>query len=217
MATAKLADSPTIRRLGQGAEARDDPGPSADTLRHLADGAKHVGVVLRLEEPDTGETAGADAGGDTRAWVVWLLQLPGDEGRYMVMIVSTLTEMSGLEEVEVTDELADMALEFAREEFGGTEFAVQPGPGGLRLVSLAAGRPGLCVRCRTAEPATAVGYLLVAPEGPVCAGCLNLGEQITWGEAALEALRRAGAHAEQIAAVEREVAALRAQVDAGPA
>jgi hypothetical protein len=212
MATAKLADSPTIRRLGQGAEARDDPGPAADTLRHLPDGVNHVGIVVRLEEPEATDAAE----GDTRAWVVWLLQLPGDEGRYMVMIVSTLPEMSGLADVEVTDELADMALEFAREEFAGIEFAVQPGSRGLRLVSLASGRPGLCVRCRTAQPASAVGYLLVAPEGPVCAGCLNLAEQITWGEAALEALRSAGAHAEQIAAVEREVADLRAQVDAGP-
>ena len=208
MASAKLTDSPTIRRLGKQAESRDDPGPASDALHLLSPDAQHLGIVVRVEDDD---------GATARVWIVWFLQMQGDEGRLMVMMVNTVSELAEAQEVEVTDEIADMALEFAREAYAALKFAAQPRPHGLRLVSLAAGDPGLCVRCRTSEPATAGGNLLLAPEGPVCAGCLNLSEQITWGEAAIAALRSAGAHAEQIAAVEREVAELRAQADAGPA
>ena len=213
MAAAKLTTSETIRELAVRAEARDDPGPASEALRYLAPDAEHIGVVVRVEDEDATATQPA---GDARAWVVWLLRMEGDGGRFMVLMVNAVSEISGIQDVEVTDEMAEMALEFAREEHGDLEFAVQRQAGGLRLVALVAGDPGLCVRCRTAEPAVAVGSLLLAPEGPVCAGCLNLAEQITWGEAALAALRKAGAHDEQIAAVEREVAELRAQVDAGP-
>ena len=213
MAAAKLTDGPTLRRLGERAESRDDPGPASDALDLLSPDAEHVGIVVRVDEDDG---ATAQDSGEARVWVVWLLQMQGDEGRLMVMMVNTVSELSDVPEVEVTDEVADMAVEFAREEHGPLGFAVQPRSHGLRLVSLAAGEPGLCVRCRTSAPAVAGGNLLLAPEGPVCAGCLNLSEQITWGEAAIAALRNAGAHAEQIAAVEREVAELRAQADAGP-
>ncbi len=213
MASAKLTDSPTIRRLAEQAEARDDVGPAADALRHLSPDAEHVGIVVRVDDPDG--AAGQDSA-DERVWVVWLLQMQGDEGRFMVMMVNARSELAEAQDVEVTDDLADMALEFAREEHGDLEFEMQPRPHGLRLVRLVSGDPGLCVRCRTSKPAVAGGNLLLAPEGPVCAGCLNLAEQITWGEAAIAALRNAGAHAEQIAAVEREVADLRAQAEAGP-
>ncbi len=212
MATAKLTDSQNIRTLAQRAEARDDPGPASHALRYLAKDAEHVGVVVRVEHADgLGEPTGA-----ARVWVVWLLQIKGDDGRFMVMMVSGLEEISDMRDVEVTDEVADMALDFAREDNEHVEFAVQQRAQGLRLVEPVAGDPGLCVRCRIAEPAVTGGNLLLAPEGPVCGGCLNLTEQITWGEAALEALRKAGAHAEQITAVEGEVAELRAQAEAGP-
>ncbi len=212
MATAKLTDSQTIRELGRRAEARDDPGPASDALRYLAQDAEHVGIVVRVEHDNgLGEPAA-----EARAWVVWLLQIKGDDGRFMVMMVSGLEEMSDMRDVEVTDEVADMALDFAREDNEQVEFTVQPRAQGLRLVEPVAGEPGLCVRCRSSEPAVTGGNLLLAPEGPVCGGCLNLTEQITWGEAALEALRKAGAHAEQITAVEGEVSALRAQAEAGP-
>lgn len=214
MATAKLADSQTIRQLGVRAEERDDPGPASDALRYLAQDGEHIGIVVRV---DDGDGIAAEASDAPHAWVVWLLQIKGDDGRFMVMMVSGLGEISDMQDVEVTDEVADMALEFAREEYGEIEFNVQPRAEGLRLVSLVAGEPGLCVRCRTAEPAVTDGNVLLAPEGPVCQGCLNLTEQITWGEAALAALRKAGAHADQIEAVEREVAELRAQIKAGPA
>ena len=213
VAAAKLTDSPTIRRLAKQAEARDDVGPAATALRYLRPDAEHVGIVVRVDHPDG---AAGEESADERVWVAWLLQMQGDEGRFMVMMVNARSELSETQDVEVTDDLADMALEFAREEHGDLDFEMQPRPHGLRLVRLVSGDPGLCVRCRTSEPAVTGGNLLLAPEGPVCAGCLNLTEQIAWGEAAIAALRNAGAHAEQIAAVEREVAELRAQADAGP-
>lgn len=209
MAAAKLADSRRIRDLGVRAEARDDPGPAAEALRHLVQDGEHVGIVVRVDDEDGPDGA--------RAWVVWVLQMSGDDGRFMVMMVSGLAELSDMQDVEVTDALAEMALEFAREEHECMEFTVAPRAQGLRLVSLVAGEPGLCVRCRISEPAVTDGNVLLAPEGPVCSGCLNLAEQITWAEAALAALRKAGAHDEQIASVEQEVAELRAQLDAGPA
>lgn len=208
MATAKLAGSGKVRELGVRAEGRDDIGPAAEALRYLAPDGEHIGIVVRVEDEDEA--------GQGQAWVVWVLQMSGDDGRFMVMMVSGLAELSDLQDVEVTDAVADMALEFAREEHGGIDFNVQLRAQGLRLVSLVAGEPGLCVRCRTSEPAVTDGNVLLAPEGPVCPGCLNLAEQITWGEAALAALRKAGAHDEQIASVEQEVAELRDQLDAGP-
>jgi hypothetical protein len=213
VAAAKLADSRKIKELAARAEARGDPGPASKALRYLAQDGEHIGIVVRVEDEDG---APAQAVADARAWLVWLLQIKGDDGRFMVLMVSGVGELSGMRDVEVTDEFANVALEFAREDHVDLEFDVQGRAQGLRLVSLVAGEPGLCVRCRTSPPAVTDEHVLLAPEGPVCAGCLNLTEQITWGEAALAALRKAGAHDDQIAAVEREVAELRAQLDAGP-
>jgi hypothetical protein len=50
----------------------------------------------------------------------------------------------------------------------------------------------------------------------VCSGCLNLSEQLSWGEAALEVLKRAQAEPEKIQEVENQLKALRAEMKAGP-
>lgn len=212
MAAAKLADSDTIRRLSALAQSRDDPAPGEDALRYLAPEGQHIGVVVREEgDPNLPAVVRKEA----RTWVVWLLQLRGDDGRFLSVMINELGQLAELPDVEVTDEVADTAVEFARECHADVEFAVERAKG-LRLVSLVAGEPGLCVRCRTNEPAISDGNLLLAPEGPVCSGCLNLTEQIAWGEAALAALRRAGGSDAQVAEMERELSELRAQSRGGP-
>jgi hypothetical protein len=212
MAAARLADSDTMRRLAELSRSREDPAPDDEALAYLAEDGQHIGVVVRGEgDPNVPSLVRKDA----RTWVVWLLQLRGDDGRFLVVGVSRLGELAELEDVEVTDEVAETALEFARERHPDVEFEIQRAKG-LRLVSLVSGEPGLCVRCRTNEPAVSEGNLLLAPEGPVCAGCLNLTEQLAWGEAALAALRRAGGSDAQIAEMERELEDLRAEAHGGP-
>lgn len=212
MAAAKLTDTETIRRLGMRAQALGDPGPDEEVMLFLADGADHIGVVVRVEDRDGIPCSMAN---DARAWIVWLLQMRSDDGRYMVVMVSRGDDLTQMQDVEVTDEIAGTAVEFARECFPDVQFNVEKAKG-LRLVSLVSGEPGLCVRCRTNQPAVTDGNLLLAPEGPVCAGCLNLTEQLSWGEAALAALRRAGGSPEQIAEIEDQLASLRAEMGAGP-
>lgn len=212
MAAAKLTNSETIRRLSLRAQALGDPGPGDEAMLYLADGADHIGVVVRVDDEDG---VPAEMVKNARTWIVWLLQMRGDDGRYMAVMVNRADDLAQMQDVEVTDEIAETAVEFARECFEDLEFEVQKAKG-LRLVSLVSGEPGLCVRCKTNEPAVSDGNLLLAPEGPVCAGCLNLTEQLSWGEAALAALRKAGGNPEQIAEMESQLASLRAEMRAGP-
>ena len=212
MAAAKLTSTQTIRRLGQSAKAAGDPVPSDDALSLLDEEAEHVGVIVRVEGDDSGASQPV---ADARVWIVWILKMSGDDSRYMVTMVNRNGELTDMQEVEVTDEIATTAVEFARETFEGLSFEVRRAKG-LRLVSLVSGEPGLCVRCRTNEPAMTEGNLLLAPEGPVCSGCLNLGEQLSWGEAALAVLRRARASPEKISEVENQLKTLRAEMRAGP-
>jgi hypothetical protein len=213
MAAAKLTSTQTIRRLGQSAKAAGDPVPSDEVLSLLDEEAEHVGVIVRVEGDDDGGQAPLVE--DARVWIVWILKMSGDESRYMVTMVNRNAELTDMQEVEVTDEIATTAVEFARETFEGISFEVRRAKG-LRLVSLVSGEPGLCVRCRTNEPAMTEGNLLLAPEGPVCSGCLNLGEQLSWGEAALAVLRRARASPDKILEVENQLKTLRAELRAGP-
>ena len=208
MAAGKMTGTETIRRLGASAKASEDPGPSDEILSLLDEAEDHIGVIVRVD----GE-AGAPSGG-ARTWIVWLLKLRGDDGRYMVTMANGLDETTDLQDVEVTDEIADTAVEFARECFEDLEFEIRRAKG-LRLVSLVSGEPGLCVRCRSNEPAVTEGNLLLAPEGPVCSGCLNLSEQLSWGEAALAVLRRARAAPDKIAEVESQLESLRAALRGG--
>ncbi len=212
MAAAKLTSTETIRRLGQSAKASDDPAPSDEVLSLLDEDADHIGVIVRVEGEDGDPSPKAE---DARAWIVWLLKLRGDDGRYMVTMVSGPDDTARLQEVEVTDEIAGTAVEFARECFEGVEFDVRRAKG-LRLVSLVSGEPGLCVRCKTNEPAMTEGNLLLAPEGPVCSGCLNLSEQLSWGEAALAVLRKARANPDKILEVENQLKSLREEMRGGP-
>ena len=212
MAAAKLTSTQTIRRLGESAKASEDPGPGDEALALLDEEADHIGVIVREEGEDG---APSEMAKDARVWIVWLLKMRGDDGRYMVAMVNRIDELSDVQDVEVTDEIAGTAVEFARESFEGVEFDVRRAKG-LRLVSLVSGEPGLCVRCRTNEPAVTEGNLLLAPEGPVCSGCLNLSEQLSWGEAALAVLRRARASPEKILEVENQLKSLRAEMGAGP-
>lgn len=213
MAAAKLTTSERIRRLGESAKAAQEPGPGDEALSLLDEEADHIGVIVRVEGEDG---SSSEIPADARAWIVWLLKLRGDDGRYMVTMVSALDQTSDLTDVEVTDEIANTAVEFARECFEGVEFGIRRAKG-LRLVSLVSGEPGLCVRCRTNEPAMTEGNLLLAPEGPVCSGCLNLSEQLSWGEAALAVLRRARATPEKIREVEEQLEGLRRELRGGPA
>ena len=210
MAAAKLTSTQTIRRLGQSAKAAGDPVPSDEALSLLDEEAQHVGVIVRVEGDDGGQVPPA-----ARVWIVWILKMSGDDSRYMVTMVNRNAELTDMQEVEVTDEIATTAVEFARETFEGISFEIRRAKG-LRLVSLVSGEPGLCVRCRTNEPAMTEGNLLLAPEGPVCSGCLNLGEQLSWGEAALAVLRRARASPDKILEVENQLKTLRAELRAGP-
>lgn len=212
MAAAKLTDTQTIRLLGQSAKASETPAPGDEALFLLDEEADHVGVVVRVEGEDGTPSAAAK---DSRVWIVWILKMRGDEGHYMVTMVNRADELTGMQDVEVTDEIAGTAVEFARESFEGVGFEVRRTKG-LRLVSLVSGEPGLCVRCRTNEPAMTEGNLLLAPEGPVCSGCLNLSEQLSWGEAALAVLRRARASPDKILEVENQLESLRGQMGAGP-
>lgn len=212
MAAGRLANTQTIRRLGYSAKASDAPAPSDEVLSLLDEDVDHIGVIVRVEDQDGAQSQMTD---DARVWIVWLLKMSGDEGHYMVTMVNRFAEMGQVQEVEVTDEIAGTAVEFARECFEGVTFEVRRAKG-LRLVSLVSGEPGLCVRCRTNEPAMTEGNLLLAPEGPVCAGCLNLTEQLSWGEAALAVLRRAHASPEKIREVENQLKSLRADLRAGP-
>ena len=209
MAAAKLTHSRAIRRLAERAEARGDAGPGNEALQFLAEDGQHIGVVVRMEDEDGLPAEGADG---ARAWVVWLLQMRGDEGRFMAVMASSASELSGMQDVEVTDEIADTAVELARERHGEIEVAVQRASG-LRLGSLVTDEAGLCVGCRTNEPATTDENVLLAPEGPVCAGCLSLTERLTWAEAVTAALRKAGGTADQIKGMERQLASLRAEID----
>ena len=212
MAAAKLTSTQTIRRLGQSAKAAGDPVPSDDALSLLDEEAEHVGVIVRVEGDDGGASQPV---ADARVWIVWILKMSGDDSRYMVTMVNRNAELTDVQEVEVTDEIATTAVEFARETFEGLTFEIRRAKG-LRLVSLVSGEPGLCVRCRTNEPAMTEGNLLLAPEGPVCSDCLNLGEQLSWGEAALAVLRRARASPDKILEVENQLKTLRAEMRAGP-
>ncbi len=212
MAAAKLADTEKIRALAMAAQGREEPAPGEAALRYLEVEGQHIGVVVRQEGDPNVPTV---VRSDERTWVVWLLHLRGDDGRFMVVMVNRLGELTGLQDVEVTDEIANTAVEFAREHHPDTEFAVQHAKG-LRLVKPVSGDPGVCVRCRTNEPAVSDGNLLLAPEGPVCAGCLNLGEQLSWGEAALAVLRRARASRDKIEELENQLRSLRAEMRAGP-
>jgi hypothetical protein len=213
MAAAKLANSKTIRGLIERAETRGDRFPAPEALPLLPERGEHIGVVVRVEDP---ATLPADAAGLARAWVVWLLQLTGDEGRYMVVMVSALTEVNDLPDVEVTDDIAGMAVEFARETHADMAFKIHAPTSGLRLVRVVSGQPGLCVRCKNNAPAVTEDKLLMAPEGPVCAGCLNQNEQLKWSEAALTVLRNAGASRERINEVEQKIAELRGRPSSGP-
>ena len=212
MAAGRLTGTHTIRLLAESAKAAEDPVPNDDVLALLDEEAEHIGVIVRVEGADGVPSAMTD---DSRVWIVWVLKLRGDDSRYMVTMVNRAAELTKLKEVEVTDEVAATAVEFARECFEGLDFEVRRAKG-LRLVSLVSGEPGLCVRCRTNEPAMTEGNLLLAPEGPVCSGCLNLGEQLSWGEAALAVLRRAGASPDKIREVEDQLKSLRAEMRAGP-
>jgi hypothetical protein len=213
MAAAKLTSTQTIRRLGQSAKASEDPAPGDEALLLLDEDADHIGVIVRIEDRDAAPSS--ELAEDTRVWIVWLLKMRGDDGRYMVAMVNRAGEMTEAQDVEVTDEIAETAVEFARECFEGVEFEIRRAKG-LRLVTLVSGEPGLCVRCRTNEPAMTEGNLLLAPEGPVCSGCLNLSEQLSWGEAALAVLRKARASPEKISEVESQLESLRAEKRAGP-
>ncbi len=212
MAAGRLTGTHTIRLLAQSAKASEDPVPNDDVLALLDEEAEHIGVIVRVEGADGAPSAMTD---DSRVWIVWVLKIRGDDSRYMVTMVNRAAELAKLKEVEVTDEVAATAVEFARECFEDLDFEIRRAKG-LRLVSLASGEPGLCVRCRTNEPAMTEGNLLLAPEGPVCSGCLNLGEQLSWGEAALAVLRRAGASPDKIREVEDQLKSLRAEMRAGP-
>ena len=212
MAAAKLTTTQTIRRLGGSAKAAGDPVPSDEALSLLDEEAEHIGVIVRVEGDDDG---GSQLPEDARVWIVWILKMSGDDSRYMITMVNRNDQLTDMQEVEVDDEIATTAVEFARECFEGVEFEVRRAKG-LRLVSLASGEPGLCVRCRTNEPAMTEGNLLLAPEGPVCSGCLNLSEQLSWGEAALAVLRRARASPDKILEVENHLKTLRAELRAGP-
>ena len=212
MAAARLTSTETIRRLGESARAAGDPVPSDEALALLDEDAEHIGVIVRV---DGDEEGGSRLGEGARLWIVWILKMSGDDSRYMVTMVNRDDELTDVQEVEVTDEIATTAVEFARECFEGVEFEIRRAKG-LRLVSLVSGEPGLCVRCRTNEPAMTEGNLLLAPEGPVCSGCLNLSEQLSWGEAALAVLRRAGASPDKIREVEGQLKSLRAEMQAGP-
>lgn len=212
MAAGKLTSTQTIKRLGASAKAAGDPVPSDEALSLLDEEADHIGVLVRVEGDDDG---GTQLAADARVWIVWILKMSGDDSRYMVTMVNRSDELTDMQEVEVTDEIATTAVEFARETFEGVEFEIRRAKG-LRLVSLVSGEPGLCVRCRTNEPAMTEGNLLLAPEGPVCSGCLNLGEQLSWGEAALAVLRKARASPDKILEVENHIKSLRAEMQAGP-
>lgn len=206
MAAAKLANSRSLMSLIERAETRGDHFPAPEALPLLPERGEHIGVIVRTEDPSE---LPAEAEALARAWVVWLLQLQGDEGRYMVMMVSSLTEVDDLPDVEVTDEVAGMAVEFARETHGHLEFKIQSPTSGLRLVRVVSGQPGLCVRCKNNAPAVIEDKLLMSAAGPVCAGCLNVPEQLRWSEAALGVLKNAGASRERIAEVEQRIAELR--------
>ena len=212
MAAGKLTNTQTIRRLGKSAHASDEPAPNDDVLHLLDEEAEHIGVIVRVEGAD-GVPAPMER--NSRVWTVWVLKMRGDDSRYMVTMVNRAHELTGLQDVEVTDEIATTAVEFAGECFEGVEFGVRRAKG-LRLVSLVSGEPGVCVRCRTNEPAMTEGNLLLAPEGPVCSGCLNLSEQLSWGEAALAVLRKARASPDKILEVENQLESLRAEMRAGP-
>lgn len=212
MAAGRLTSTKTIRRLGESAKAAGNPVPSDEALSLLDEEAEHVGVIARVEGDEEG---GSQLAEDARVWIVWILKMTGDDSRYMVTMVNRNDELTDVQEVEVTDEIATTAVEFAREAFEGITFEIRRAKG-LRLVSLVSGEPGLCVRCRTNEPAMTEGNLLLAPEGPVCSGCLNLGEQLSWGEAALAVLRRARASPDKILEVENQLKSLRAELQAGP-
>lgn len=211
MAAAKLAGTETIRRLGESAKASEDPVPSEEALALLDEEAEHVGVIVRVEGP----ASEAPPEGDTRVWVVWVLKMQGEDSHYMVTMTNRAAELNEVPDVEVTDDLANTAVDFARECYEGIGFEVRRAKG-LRLVSLVSGEPGLCVRCRSNEPAMTEGNLLLAPEGPVCSGCLNLTEQLSWGEAALAVLRRAHASPEKIQEVEKQLETLREELKGGP-
>lgn len=213
MAGAKLANSTTIRNLIQRSETRGERFPAPEALGLLPERGEHIGVVVRVEDP---ATLPAEAAGLARAWVVWLLQLTGDDGRYMVVIVSAVTEVDDLPDVEVTDDVAAMAIQFARETHPEMDFTIGSPTAGLRLVRIVSGKPGLCVRCKNNAPAVTEDKLLMAPEGPVCAGCLNVPEQLKWSEAALTVLRNSGATHEKIKEVERQIAELRGRPSSGP-
>ena len=212
MAAARLTGTYTIRRLAESAKATEDPAPNDDALSLLDEEADHVGVIVRVEDESGAASAMTD---EARLWIVWILKMRGDDSRYMVPMVNRASELIELKEVEVTDEIAATAVEFARECYADREFEMRRAKG-LRLVSLVSGEPGLCVRCRTNEPAMTEGNLLLAPEGPVCSGCLNLSEQLSWGEAALAVLRRARASPDKIQEVENQLKSLRAEKEAGP-
>ena len=212
MAAAKLTSSDTIRRLGQRAKAAEAAAPSDEVLALLDDDAEHVGVIVRVEREDG---TPADLGKGARVWIVWVLKLADEDSRYMVTMANRFEELGDMQEVEVTDEIAGAAVEFASETFESVDFEIRRAKG-LRLVSLVSGEPGLCVRCRTNEPAMTEGNLLLAPEGPVCSGCLNLAEQLSWGESALAILRKARASPDKIIEVENQLKALREQRGTGP-
>lgn len=212
MAAAKLTSSDTIRRLAQRAKAAEAAAPSDEVLALLDGEADHVGVIVRVEGE---EGTASELKKGARVWIVWVLKLAGDDSRYMVTMANKFDDLGEMQEVEVTDEIANTAVEFASEAFEGVEFEIRRAKG-LRLVSLVSGEPGLCVRCRTNEPAMTEGNLLLAPEGPVCSGCLNLAEQLSWGESALAVLKKARANPDKIIEVENQLKALREQMDTGP-
>lgn len=213
MAGAKLANSQSLMRLIERAETRGDHFPAPEAIPLLPERGEHIGVVVRMEDVTA---LPAEAAGLARAWVVWLLQLKGDEGRYMVVMVSAQTELHDLPDVEVTEEVAAMAVDFARETHEDMEFEIQSPTAGLRLVRVVSGQPGLCVRCKNNAPAVTEDKLLMAPEGPVCAGCLNTAEQLRWSEAALTVLQNAGASRERIQEVQKQIAELRGRPSSGP-
>src|SRR3712207_2911196 len=113
MAAARVTGSETIRLLAGSARASDHPAPSDEVLELLED-TNHVGVIVRVEDENGAPSERLE---DARAWLVWLLKLRGDDGRYMVTMVNGADELSRLQELEVTDEVATAAVEFARECF----------------------------------------------------------------------------------------------------
>jgi hypothetical protein len=101
---AKLATSDELRALNALAVEMDEVGASDEAMEQLDPEALHTGVCTAVDREHD------------RAWVVWFIRFRAgaDTEFATVQIVSPLSRIAKLREVEVDDQVAESASELAR-------------------------------------------------------------------------------------------------------